>query len=1514
MNKFSTWFSENPNKILGEEKEGTNRYGKMMFVKGDLESNLSKFDVSPSLLPALRDYNEVVQFDAMENIQKSIEATKEQDKVQKPSKNLKRKPSKSNYVDELPKQNYELFSEAEAYNFLNPAMEKEDVEVWIFYCNNQNRPIHPFLVNKFQFTPNDQWFKSRMESGHLCYDPAKKEYLPRVIYYYGNIYEKIGDLNRLQFTESLIGETQKDVQLKKLNEIKPQYLVLTGPVSERLSLDPLSKFCQDFLITVEGDESTILEHYKNFLRNVDSSEQKTDVYLSYLYNYILDGDRLPNSLDKDEKDLVKRKCSIENRHFMSVFLEYLDSYTREKIEYSWNYENNGFVDPNYNQVPVMFVMSKYFKDLILKIRSEQREGVAFQEINGTGVCGYDVGVGKTLTSILTVAQFIQSGRAVRPIIVVPKPTYHKWIGEINGNFDEEGNLTGVGILPQYKINSLYNLSNEILEQGFEVEDNTITIMTYQGLKKLGFGAEYNQKFADDLLLVLEQHDTKSSFREQALKNAKITKGELSSARKGTEVLMEESMWDYMIMDEAHNANKIFTAVKGETKDDGKKEPSRFQYSSGGQPSLLGRKAFFLSQFIQSNANGLGNINLLTATPFTNNPLNVYNIFALANFDRLKNYGIANINTFFEKYVDVTIEKVVTSKGTIDSKEVIKGWKNKVALQKILFGIVNYKSAEESPEVKRPLKVTLPLISENVNGQIIMLEPKNQISTILKPSIWQKENQKEISAWLKAALQDREAMKKAPHLVADIMASKNCLSPHIYANIEPENIDYKDFINQSPKLKATMLAIKGINEYHEDNNQERSGQIIYMNGGISYMPLIKEYLLNELGYKRNVAKEGKTTFDEVEILAGDSIDDEQKEDVKNYFNAGKIKIVIGSSTIREGIDLQKQTTTLHNLWIDWNPTDYKQLEGRLWRFGNVWKYVRIISYLVTGGSDAFKFQKLEEKTARINDIFDRKDKSNILEVSDEDREAVKWALIDDVSIIVNEQTKEKKESNSKEIRVIQENIDKINNLQKDLEYNVTKEKYIEDLVAKVLDKMEFEGITPEMSTIQKATILARNSRKIYDNYSLDWQTRNEFNYSFSSGLSQLKKNQKNIAFLDEKFIKERNVSVFEIDAPILVEEYEANIEKIREKNAILSSAEYIEQEIAKLEAEKSQKDAGSFTPEIVAANILKLNEKCLTLDSIKEQVIQPKPNPAFKTPQTGAGTDEIVDTAVIENENPEINVKNANENIKIKLVNEDDYVPAGQKKAIEAILSENLMAGKVGRTNYYLKDLGNGIYEATVSLKETTTYGGQPKIVSHKYKFSIKNQKTSVKIPHQTINKIKRLSKYLQENYKSIGGHYDYTQYYYKTENPVSSKKFKALKDEYDKKDAELTEVCDKYSPSQLYDQIDDENFRGLNDSGDFGNAELEKGIETEQEHKDTFEKLANGEIDVSEAIVETAKDHIEEDPEYYDKLEEMETKTEKENIQSAIEALQSTLEFIDESDKKDFESAIDALETTLEFI
>jgi hypothetical protein len=77
----------------------------------------------------------------------------------------------------------------------------------------------------------------------------------------------------------------------------------------------------------------------------------------------------------------------------------------------------------------------------------------------------------------------------------------------------------------------------------------------------------------------------------------------------------------------------------------------------------------------------------------------------------------------------------------------------------------------------------------------------------------------------------------------------------------------------------------------------------------------------------------------------------------------------------------------------------------------------------------------------------------------------------------------------------------------------------------------------------------------------------------------------------------------------------------------------------------------------------------------------------------------------------------------------------------------------------------------------------------------------------------------------------------------------------------------KYMKNLIENEIKKRGLKKLKFGG-----ELEKGIEIEKEHKDTIQKIYDHELTPEEALAEIAKDHLDEMPDYYSKLSEMEKK------------------------------------------
>ena len=108
-------------------------------------------------------------------------------------------------------------------------------------------------------------------------------------------------------------------------------------------------------------------------------------------------------------------------------------------------------------------------------------------------------------------------------------------------------------------------------------------------------------------------------------------------------------------------------------------------------------------------------------------------------------------------------------------------------------------------------------------------------------------------------------------------------------------------------------------------------------------LLKDYLIHEIGFKPHEVGEitAKMTTDKKRATQDAFLGRHYNEKLQDYeplSDEKRIKVLLGSSSIKEGINLQTKSTVLYNCFFDWNPTDIIQLEGRIWRQKNELRYI------------------------------------------------------------------------------------------------------------------------------------------------------------------------------------------------------------------------------------------------------------------------------------------------------------------------------------------------------------------------------------------------------------------------------------------------------------------------------------------------------------------------------------------------------------------------------------------------
>ena len=868
----------------------------------------------------------------------------------------------------------------------NPGITRPEIEAWVWYRRKNGIPMKLWKDYFIEMTTKKQ--ADFVKNGVLFVNPENLELEPFPIFVFGNVYTKLTAINKADTASKIIdlyGSSVFDAHIKVLNENKPAALSIQNPMeSERPIILAISEFAKEFGIrqlredsglTLDLEES-LFYVYKKWLQEQDRDILgKVSAY--EISTYYLGGANKPRDIDKIEWGAIKKLTKETGERLFKVFLhEALEHEDQLRLDAEYNVKYNAIPPLQYQKIPIGIEVSRKFMGFDLDIRPAQREGIAFMELVGSGIIAYDVGVGKTITAIIEVASALKNGKCKRPLIVVPNPTYNNWIKEMFGSGPLQGILSGTGI----KLNEWYNLGVGFDGMDLEspVDEGSITLVTYEGLNKIGFSAETQKKHLESLSTILGQSGGTERNKEKELEKFRSIIG---VGIKDTVADVDTLGFDYVVVDEAHNYKNVFTSVKSDG--DNKKQ---FEIQ-GGQPSNRAVKLFFLTNYIQREYGR--NVMLLTATPFTNSPLEIYSMLSFVAHEYMVKNNIRNITRFFELYIQETYEYVVAVDGSIQQKSVVKSFNNRISLQKLIASHINFKTGEEV-NIPRPCKVNLPITKTSEYSKKTGL-----ILTYLKLNEGQSNVQKKINA-AAATGQDKNDPGKLLRLMSRSL--NNALTPFLSTDNEP--FDYKDFVENSPKIQYTMDCVKSVKQWHEKRNQPVSGQVIYIDRGKDYFRFIKEYLEKELGYKTGISLKSnpRKKIDEVEIMIG-GMPAHKKEAVKEAFNDGICKIIIGTSTIKEGINLQKKSTVLYNLYPNWNPTDLRQLEGRILRQKNEFGFVRVVMPLMENSMDVFVFQKLEEKTARINDLWNRNGRGNVLDEDSLDPNEVKYALVTDINKLV-----------------------------------------------------------------------------------------------------------------------------------------------------------------------------------------------------------------------------------------------------------------------------------------------------------------------------------------------------------------------------------------------------------------------------------------------------------------------------------------------------------------------------------
>jgi len=1003
---ISNYFENNPTRILGETREKTNRFGRLeKYIHGNLDEALFKIEQfknrdetqrignlfedlfleeepkveNKATLP--KKGNAGIEDSArIENQNKNeVNVTETQEKIELVlSKliNIKFKsPTITTEISKYEKLREDLITKPTSFSDekLKELIEKSDRIISIHNTKNQNeykiqsKPELKKGVLKYQFSKQDKIVNTSLQNSSditkeqieafrdTSYDGTLNnhgkhyqfanfidgKWVHDFYYTEGNIYAKLEQLERDFSDKNAVEGTE--------NQYKKQKALLENVLPKAKSLDeiyisPNHEFVHKFgLGQIEKDqynhitkrtESVIVdynlaERFKDFVGTL-SSEAFAGSSAWEVRSFV-DNETVTGS-DKERNALVReRRKTAANDLFYKFVREELSDDIRNRFVKDFNRNYNNIHVPDYSKFPLFSRIYLHFKGQELRLTEVQKAGIGRQTTKGVGLLAHEVGFGKTLSGILSMHEAMERGNAKRPIIVVPNDSILKqWVETI---FET---------VPNAKVNVLGNLGKDYDLSKFDNKDGEITIVTYEGFNNIGFSSEITEELSSKFSYISTSELKSVTNTERDIQIELQKEKEIEGKMKRGKIYdWEDFGFDHLTYDEVHNANHIVGKVKIEDR----RFASDFR-SQNQQTSKLGINTWMAAQYIQDKNDGR-NVTLLSATPFTNKPLEYYSILSLIANKRLEESGYFNVNTFFETFMEADNDMEIDAKGDVKFKANVRRFKNNSLFQQLLSEFIDIKGEEDNPELIRPNKI-------NKEYKIEQNDLTREQYDLLNENFSETE--------------------KGAILTHILNARLIAISPYLSPYYDDEEPSVKEFIENSPKLKQTMDLI-----YQNKKDLPESGQIIYSELAVAQFPKLKEYLISEIGYKP----------EEIGIITG-ATSKNQRIAIQNDFNEGKIKVVIGSEAIQEGMNLQENTTDVYMLTLPYNFTSLRQVEGRAWRQGNKNENVRINFMLTNDSIDVFMLQKLQSKQARYLEAM--KKGADVLDISDISTQELKTSII------------------------------------------------------------------------------------------------------------------------------------------------------------------------------------------------------------------------------------------------------------------------------------------------------------------------------------------------------------------------------------------------------------------------------------------------------------------------------------------------------------------------------------------
>jgi hypothetical protein len=622
-----------------------------------------------------------------------------------------------------------------------------------------------------------------------------------------------------------------------------------------------------------------------------------------------------------------------------------------------------------------------------QLKAHQIAGALRIHYFGFGLIAFDVGVGKTLTAIASLALGRQEERVRRPVITVPSSLVWQWYD----NF--------MCVLPDYRV-AVIGSKRKRITRGKNRDQITsepdtpeeraekwtalqaglldVVILSYDALGRTKMNEEALVEYVGQIGAIQRQ----VALRQRNAKKkaqSKLTEREKALLNHGVRAFIEQQLelrpdhkfdpgiaWDdigidMLIVDEAAAFKNSY---KPEPREHGM---PKFMGSSRGS-SKRAWQLDFRAAAVRRHTKGTG-IVLLTATPAKNSPLEFYNLIQLMDPWAFSRRGLMDPEQFIDRFLQIESRQVIDITLSTPIRSVVAGFKNLDDLRTIVHTYGEFRSAEQVhlrlPEPRSEL-VRVPMNAEQEHLYDRLVRSINKL--LSEPSFMG---------------------GRSKILGLMVRLSVVALHPELDGGVEYDealsSVDPAAYA--APKLLACAERIVA---------SSGCGHIVFCE------PTAVHLWLREVLVAKGIPRET------IAILNSEETTPAQRNRIAREFNglgaeapaAGacqapttertrpRYNIIIANSVANEGLDLQKRTCAMHHLDLPWTSADLEQRNGRAVRQGNELDVVQIYYYLTDRSMDWYRYSTIQGKRAWLSAILESqaRDTSNPgaqMNLSDED---------------------------------------------------------------------------------------------------------------------------------------------------------------------------------------------------------------------------------------------------------------------------------------------------------------------------------------------------------------------------------------------------------------------------------------------------------------------------------------------------------------------------------------------------